>query len=254
MHRKRRSSAPGVPRHRRQFRKGGVSDLCVDSGAGLVAQGHATGSSATLTVTSRPALIAPPRPRPTGELWHLPVNPSNTGERRCSGSACSRLRPPQLPRLRVRRFVRRGRGSSEGHLAPERAAGRQLDRRRPERRRGANTGRPIPLHRRPLPVERHKARPTHRNDPRHRNDHLTHDRLLHGDDVSARRADPGRRLLRLHRARRDDHRARWHRAVQQRRWRVSRSRRSAARTPTIHRSSFVSFNSAGRRPQRTTVA
>jgi hypothetical protein len=45
------------------LRKGGVSDLYVHSGARLVAQGHVTRSSATLTVTSgRCTLIAPPRP------------------------------------------------------------------------------------------------------------------------------------------------------------------------------------------------
>ena len=92
MHRRRRSSAPaGVTLTDVVFRKGGVADLKVHSGARLAAQGHVTGSSATLTVTSRRALIAPPRPRPTREPWHLPVNPSNTGERRCSGSAYSRL-------------------------------------------------------------------------------------------------------------------------------------------------------------------
>lgn len=45
------------------FRKEGVSDLYLHSGALLVAQGHVTGSSATLTVTSgHCTLIAPPRP------------------------------------------------------------------------------------------------------------------------------------------------------------------------------------------------
>ena len=81
----------------------------------------------------------------------------------------------------------------------------------------ANTRRPIHLHRRPLPVARHKARQAHRDNPRHRNDHLTHDRLLHRNDVATRRADPRRGLFQLHRTRRDNHRARRNRHVQQRR-------------------------------------
>jgi hypothetical protein len=45
------------------FRKGGVVDLYVHSGALLVAQGHVTTSSATLTVPSgRCTLVAPPQP------------------------------------------------------------------------------------------------------------------------------------------------------------------------------------------------
>ena len=45
------------------FRKRGVSDLYVHAGALLVAQGHVTKASATLTVTSgHCTLIAPPRP------------------------------------------------------------------------------------------------------------------------------------------------------------------------------------------------
>ena len=45
------------------FRKRGVADLYVHAGARLVAQGHVTKSSATLTVTSgHCTLIAPPRP------------------------------------------------------------------------------------------------------------------------------------------------------------------------------------------------
>ncbi len=45
------------------FRRGGVADLYLHSGALLVAQGHVTESSATLTVTSgHCTLIPPPRP------------------------------------------------------------------------------------------------------------------------------------------------------------------------------------------------
>ena len=45
------------------FRKEGVADLYLHSGALLVAKGHVTKSSATLTITSgHCTLIAPPRP------------------------------------------------------------------------------------------------------------------------------------------------------------------------------------------------
>jgi hypothetical protein len=54
---------PGSPVTDVVFRKGGVADLYVHSGALLVAQGHVTKASAVLTVPAgRCTLTAPPRP------------------------------------------------------------------------------------------------------------------------------------------------------------------------------------------------
>lgn len=94
------------------FRKEGAADLYLHSGALLIAQGHVTKSSATLTVTSgHCTLIAPPDPdrfRRIGACRLTPRTKENDDAQDLRVCGCDR----HSCGTGVRRFARRGRGSS----------------------------------------------------------------------------------------------------------------------------------------------